>query len=326
MSHYIHVFPGNIAVFDDKGDIKEKKKISLSKFTEAAYNGKEIEEEKQLLKKYPDATKPEIKSEIFQKILVKLKDPALFKDMQEYAKEMTSNKLRNLSMKDFMICQAVNNIDEMERILNTMSTRLREWYSLYNPELSKRISDHFEFAKSVLDFDKKGIKKDKSIGGNISRKDLEQIYDLAKQVKELYEFRERNEQRIVEVMQEYCPNTSAIATEMLAARLIALSGSLRKLSAYPSSTIQTLGAEKAMFRHLKTKDRPPKHGIIIMHPMINNQKKSDKGRAARALASKISIAAKIDYFGGEEYKGYELRENIEKQFSKVKKNEKRETR
>jgi nucleolar protein 56 len=101
---------------------------------------------------------------------------------------------------------------------------------------------------------------------------------------------------------------------MIGARLFSLAGSLYKLSKYPASTIQTLGAEKAMFRHLKTGDRPPKYGILVLHPLVAKSKRDDRGRVARTLAAKISLAAKIDYFGGDEHKGLEMRAELEKQF------------
>ncbi|MEF8848595.1 MAG: C/D box methylation guide ribonucleoprotein complex aNOP56 subunit, partial [Candidatus Thermoplasmatota archaeon] len=82
----------------------------------------------------------------------------------------------------------------------------------------------------------------------------------------------------------------------IGARLISLAGSLEKLALMPSSTIQVLGAEKALFRFKKQGGRPPKHGVIFQHPLINKSKKSDRGKIARVLAGKISIAAKGDYF------------------------------
>ena len=153
-----------------------------------------------------------------------------------------------------------------------------------------------------------------SIGVKLTKEDLSPIMDLAEHILKLDELQNSQIAYIENVMQTYCPNTSAVATELVAARLLALAGGLRQLMLFPSSTIQTLGAEKAMFRHLKTGDRPPKYGIIILHPLIARTKKSDKGRVARALASKISLAVKMDFFKGETYKGYELKEELEKKF------------
>jgi nucleolar protein 56 len=100
-------------------------------------------------------------------------------------------------------------------------------------------------------------------------------------------------------MKRYCPNLLEITGMMLGAKLIAKAGSLKRLSQFPASTIQVLGAEKALFRHMKTGARPPRHGMLIQHPIVAQAKQKEHGKRARTLADKISIAAKVDYFKGE---------------------------
>ena len=86
---------------------------------------------------------------------------------------------------------------------------------------------------------------------------------------------------------------------MLGARLISLAGSLEKLAEFPSSTIQVIGASKALFKHLRARAPSPKHGIIYSHPLINTAPWWVRGKIARAVAAKLSLAARIDFYSGE---------------------------
>jgi nucleolar protein 56 len=104
----------------------------------------------------------------------------------------------------------------------------------------------------------------------------------------------------------------------LGAKLIRYTGGLGRLTVVPSGTIQLLGAEKALFRHLKEKADPPKYGVIFQHPMINQAKWWHRGKIARTFASKISIAARIDYYGGE-FIADTLEKQMEKRVAEVKK-------
>ena len=93
-------------------------------------------------------------------------------------------------------------------------------------------------------------------------------------------------------------------------------GSIKKLAEMPASTIQLLGAEKALFRHLKTKARCPRHGLIINHPLLANAKQKDHGKIARHLASSMALAARVDFFQGDPNTGFKLREKLDKLFGK----------
>jgi nucleolar protein 56 len=117
-------------------------------------------------------------------------------------------------------------------------------------------------------------------------------------------------------MEEVAPNTRAIGGSLLGARLVALAGGLMNLAKLPASTIQVLGAEKALFRSLKTKARPPKHGIIFQHPLIHDGKRWQRGKIARALAGKLAIAARVDAFRGK-YTGDELKADLEKRIAEI---------
>jgi nucleolar protein 56 len=118
-------------------------------------------------------------------------------------------------------------------------------------------------------------------------------------------------------MEEVAPNTRAIGGSLLGARLVALAGGLMNLAKLPASTIQVLGAEKALFRALKTKARPPKHGIIFQHPFIHDAKRWQRGKIARALAGKLAIAARVDAFSGK-YAGDGLKFDLDKRIAEIK--------
>ncbi|PIX31908.1 C/D box methylation guide ribonucleoprotein complex aNOP56 subunit, partial [Candidatus Bathyarchaeota archaeon CG_4_8_14_3_um_filter_42_8] len=128
--------------------------------------------------------------------------------------------------------------------------------------------------------------------------------------------RQTLENYLDKVMEEVAPNTKAIAGSLLGARLIALAGGLTNLARRPASTVQVLGAEKALFRSLKTGTRPPKHGIIFQHTYLHEAKKWHRGKIARALAGKLAIAARVDSFGGR-CMGEELKAGLEKRIEEI---------
>jgi nucleolar protein 56 len=150
----------------------------------------------------------------------------------------------------------------------------------------------------------------------MAEKDLAEIQALSKNVLELYELRKNMENYMDKTMEEVAPNTRAVAGALLGARLIAVAGSLRNLAMRPASTIQVLGAEKALFRSLKTGARPPKHGLIFQHTLLHDAKRWQRGKIARVLAGKLAIAARIDAFGGR-YAGDALKADIDKRIEEI---------
>jgi nucleolar protein 56 len=151
------------------------------------------------------------------------------------------------------------------------------------------------------------------MGADLDYKDIKPIMNLAESAKALYQLRDTHEQYLDALMKEYCPNVHALAGTLITAKLIAHAGGLMDLAKMPASTVQLLGAEKALFRHLKTGARPPKYGVIFQHPLISKARREDKGRASRALADKISIAARVDAFEGK-FIGDRLKQELEEMF------------
>ncbi|MGV8086686.1 MAG: NOP5/NOP56 family protein [Candidatus Woesearchaeota archaeon] len=217
---------------------------------------------------------------------------------------------------DTHIIQAINAIEELDKVCNTLVKRVREWYGYYYPELSRNNSDNELFIKKVLQKTKEEhmleYNESESMGPVIDEIALSTLLSYARQVDDMYLERQKLTTYIDNTMMSYCPNVYTLTGGIIGAKLLEKARSLKHLAMMPSSTIQLLGAEKALFRHLRNKRiRPPKHGLILSHPFVMGAKRSNKGSAARMFAAKISIAAKIDYFKGE-FIGDQLREKLEK--------------
>lgn len=232
--------------------------------------------------------------------------------------ELTKKKWRVLE-RDQILIQAVSSLDDIEETSNRLMERLREWYSLCFPELDTLIKSHELYAEIIVLEDKapvdpvlaKSIRdaREKSMGMKFSKSDINEVKKLSDAILKLNSFREDTEKYIQELMQETAPNISALAGPLLGARLISLAGGLERLSRFPSSTVQILGAEESFFRFMKTKSKPPKHGIIFQLPEIRSSPKNLRGKISRAFASKLAIAAKADHFKGE-FIGDRLREKF----------------
>lgn len=233
------------------------------------------------------------------------------KKLRQLNIEETKQKLRDSVHADDMIMQSINSVNESKKISNTLVKRLREWYEMYNPEFSKKVVDQEKFCELVSKGEDK--KQKGSMGADISNEDINSIRSLAKQAVGQYLFISKQESYLDKMMQKHCPNITAVAGALVGAQLIELAGGLKRLVLFPSSTVQILGAEKALFRHMKKNAKMPKHGVIVQHPLIAEAPKKEHGKRARALADKILLAAKLDYFKGE-FLGEKLRKELEKRF------------
>ncbi len=239
--------------------------------------------------------------------------------LREFAMQLSSSKVTEVSQShDQHIIQAINTLDETDRIINSIGSRLREWYGLHFPELDNLIDSINGYSQIVLAGKRKNISKEnfenagfpeskvemlslvkeKSRGGDITEKNLSIVQTLAKQILDLFELRKTIEEHIEEQMREEVPNISAILGTAVGARILAHAGSLKRLATMPASTIQILGAEKALFRSLKTGANPPKHGILFQHATVHAAPKWQRGKIARAVAGKAAIAARVDTYGG----------------------------
>lgn len=238
---------------------------------------------------------------------------------------------------DKHIIQAIALIDQMDKDLNTFAMRVREWYSWHFPELVKIVNDNVMFAKLAIAIRNKTELNDDSLemleeltqdetkanqildasrasmGQDISELDMINIVNFAGRVVELHQYRADLHEYLKTKMIRVAPNLSTLIGEMVGARLISHAGSLTNLSKYPASTVQILGAEKALFRALKTKGNTPKYGLIFHSSFIGRASQKNKGRISRYLANKASIASRIDSFSDEPTTlyGQKLREQVE---------------
>ena len=258
--------------------------------------------------------------------------------LRQFALDFSSNKVRRISEKlDLHISQSINALDELDKIINVIGTRLREWYGLHFPELDYLIQNIFTYAEIVklagnrnnIDLnmlENLGIESkradiilvavQRSKGGDILEENLSIIKKLANEVIMQTELRKILAQQIEEMMEKIAPNIKELLTATVGARLMAKAGSLQKLSVMPASTIQIIGAEKALFRSLKTGAPPPKHGILFQHPILHSAPKWQRGKMARAIASKVAIAARIDLFRNGE-KDLHISEQLNKRIAEI---------
>ncbi|MFH1786787.1 MAG: hypothetical protein ABH829_04020 [archaeon] len=209
---------------------------------------------------------------------------------------------KSFAKKDAQVIQAISALDDVDKDVNVFVERLREWYSLHFPELDSVVKDHrkyseYAFAGPRTEIEDRKIKNmaEKSVGAELGEDEYKIIRRYAGQALEMYKLRDDIEKYVDKSMKRLAPNISELAGPTVGARLIKLAGSLENLARMPSSTIQVLGAEKALFRHLKTGANPPKYGVIFQVDAIHGADKPKRGRIARMLAAKLAIAARIDY-------------------------------
>ena len=238
--------------------------------------------------------------------------------LREFAINLSSSRVKEASEKlDLHIIQSINALDELDKIINTVGARMREWYGLHFPELDNLVSSLVVYAGIVS---KAGLRENvfveilqsiglpdkkvevildaakRSKGGDMTPENLAIVKRLADQVIAQSDLRRVLADHIEAVMETVAPNVKELLTAAVGARIISKAGSLARLARLPASTIQILGAEKALFRALKTGARPPKHGLLFQHPLIHSAPKWQRGKIARAVASKVAIAARIDYY------------------------------
>ena len=236
--------------------------------------------------------------------------------------------------RDLHIVHAVRAFDDLEKTKNQLFVRVKEWYDMHFPELSSKVSDIDTYLKLVsipLLRDKVETAREflgpeeaeavieaaaSSVGGVLTGRDADKLASLAKLGLEVSREAEKTAQYIRELMSAEAPNISTVAGPVLGSRLISLAGGLERLARLPASTIQVLGAEKALFRFFKTGRGAPKHGVIFQHPLVHSAPRWQRGKIARALAAKISIAARIDFFTKED-RGAVLREQLEKRVEEI---------
>jgi nucleolar protein 56 len=240
------------------------------------------------------------------------------------------------SREDLQLVHGIQGLDELDKFVNVTSERVVEWYGLHFPELQAMLGDNVLLCKLVsqigsrdkfteeslqgMGFSDKKIEAivlaaSESKGGTVTERDINRTVALAQVALAASAERERLAEYVESSMKKIAPNVTDVAGATIGARLIAKAGGLDRLARLPASTVQVLGAEKALFRALRTGARPPKHGILFQHEAVHTAPKWQRGKIARALANKIAIAARIDYFRGTKEGG--LTSGLEKRLDEI---------
>ena len=252
------------------------------------------------------------------------------KDSQELNKILTAiaaaqtkTKLRK-PKSDRLVMAVIGIVDQMDKDLNSYSERLREWYGLHFPEGVKAVTSNKALSQIIARYgSRENIKEAKlvelarqSAGMPLSDEDVKVVQAFAAGLSELFIVKEQVSKYIEELIQTVAPNCNAIAGPLLTARLLAQAGGLEKLSRLPASTVQLLGAEKALFRHLKENAKVPKYGLLFGHHAVQSAPAEFKGKIARLIAAKLSLASRIDFFSGQD-RGAEMKKDLDEQIKKI---------
>jgi nucleolar protein 56 len=231
-----------------------------------------------------------------------------------FMKRTRETVMEALRSRDMLLGGVTKSMEDLDKIINLLGERLEDWYGIYFPEL--KTEDKLLYCQAVLAINREDIKEEDllpvlgakraaemtaaaktSLGAKLSPDDLSECHSLARTILSLGKLRSDYDEYQRKLATELCPNLAAVGGADVAAKLVSHVGSLHKLALLPASTIQVLGAEKALFKHLRNKRiDPPKHGIIFQHPRISASPKAVRGKIARALANQLCLAAKADEF------------------------------
>ncbi|MFB6213448.1 MAG: hypothetical protein ABEJ07_02725 [Candidatus Nanohaloarchaea archaeon] len=243
-------------------------------------------------------------------------------DRREEALEKSREELAEID-RSRVIVRAVRQLEQAEKNRRKEIESFRDWYSLHFPEFEQEIEDD----EQLLEVFSGGAERDEldafeslaedSKGVKLPGKDIEMIEKTVEKLSRDLEYRDELEDYIAEMCEEEMPNVSELLGPVLAAKLVSLAGDLEDLAKSPASTIQMLGAESALFRHLSGEGSAPKHGVLFEHRFVRTLPEDERGKMARFLANKAAIAARLDSYGDKQ-KGGELRQEAQGKFEELK--------
>lgn len=303
-----HKWPDQIISFIKA---RTKKIVCTEKIISDLALSNDIEAKTVSLKEYKD-----FRNQIRNKLWSEEDLDKIYKEIREIARASCKATLKDEEgARDVYIAQSILAVDDLNNNINLIVSRLKEFYGLHFPELDSLVRDNHQYLRLIVElgyrtkFTEESLANlsdtrrerilnslEGTLGGSLTEYDYNPIKELASLGLNIEEKKNIIETYIEETLVIECPNLVALMGSLLTARLLAAAGSLKNLSRVPSSTVQVLGAEKALFRHLKTGVDPPKHGLIFQSTLIHQAPKWQRGKIARVLAGKISMAAKIDYF------------------------------
>jgi nucleolar protein 56 len=251
--------------------------------------------------------------------ITKTRDEILF-FFKKVEEQLIRDKVSQFGSKgDIEVVQIIETLDILKKSISLFSSRLREWYGLHFPELTDKFideniliaklitilgkRDNYTYEKIDQEFSFKETRinllqklASSSMGADI---EISIIKKYADEILSLDDFRQELEDQLDVLMEQVAPNLFGLVGGLIGAKLIAKAGSLKKLAFMPASRVQLLGAEKALYRFLKTGEKRPKHGLIFQWNQIRGSKLHNRGKISRMISGKIGISAKVDYFGGE---------------------------
>ncbi|MGM0404907.1 MAG: NOP5/NOP56 family protein [Thermoplasmatota archaeon] len=308
-------------LFDKDPEIIAKKRFKVNK-------GEILAEEEELANKYESLEVTEKRLSKFGKV-VSSNVSFISSEDHSYPQELLQEALTILGSLELSesldqgehLAKAVKTIQDLNETINLLMERLRDWYSIHYPELQETVDDE-DYIRLITNHGiKEGIQEktgmaDESVGSDVSDTEKNMYRRFAGIILEKRKFREELWSYVEDLMKERAPTLTELTGVKLGSELIAQAGSLEELAKMPSSTIQVLGAEKALFSHLSKGTKPPKHGLILQHPFVHKTDPELRGKISRLFANKIAIAARIDYFGNRN-KGPELRKELEKKIKKI---------
>ena len=277
-------------------------------------------------------------SEMVKKFGIQASEEKIGELSKSLGESLTKKSLSRASAsEDLIITQKTNTLDLLKKTINLFSLRIREWYGLHFPELTdKLIEDHVVFNRLISQIGERKeytrenlvtnfsfsesfvnnilTQAQNSMGGEIDLKSVKTYADLILSIDSFREFLERE---LEDNMKRLAPNLTALVGPLIGSKLIAVAGGMRKLALLPASTIQLLGAEKALFMAKKTSGKSPKHGVIFQWHGIRSAKPWQRGKISRLLSGKISIAVKVDYFS-DKIMGEDLVNEVNRKIEEIK--------
>jgi len=276
-------------------------------------------------------------------ILVRLRLAASKDEYEKFTRDVSMELAKTaiteaVTKRDLYAIQTVRCIEDLDKTLNLLAGRIREWYGLHFPELDRIVEKHDSYIRLVQNLGtrdnftydalvKQGMPQDRSTriseaaqrsaGADMPVPDMEWLREVCSETLQMYKLRDTAEKYTDKIMEEVAPNMTGVVGAVLSAKLVSMAGGLENVAKMPASTLQVLGAEKALFRTLTTGARPPKHGIIFQYADIHQSPRWLRGKIARAVAGKLAIAARMDAYGGEN-QGQKFRQNLDTKIRELK--------
>ena len=232
--------------------------------------------------------------------------------------ELAKRRMRKAIRPEDHLRQAVGSLDELIEQENLLIERTREWYGLHFPELARMV-DMATYIEMIAAYGRREnlpIDHRESVGAELGPREEAEIRSLAQLVQHVVGQRKATEGYVESTIRSLAPNVSSLAGPMIAARLVTLAGGVEELARAPAGTIQLLGAEKALFRHLRTGSPPPKHGVLFQHPWVHRAPRWQRGAIARTFAAKIAMAARADAYTHRDI-APDLLENLEATIERI---------